>query len=154
MQEGDPLHQILLVIDGSTQAHIMGRHLPAQSASADAKFANLGGNSGAWVGEMAFLAQLGEKDRQMTARTQLEQKYGKEADVKTPESTEAGEDSLTPSESSKEKGATDQLTPAKTPLALYTIVATENCVIWKWSFDEMESLMSSSVVSFAHDFSI
>lgn len=149
IRKGESLNQIYLVVDGSTQAHIKGRHLTAQSTSTDAKLKRLGGDSGAWVGEMTFLDRLGEKEQQKKAPSKVERPQnegdGKEAIEKLSESPKV-EESEAPSEQKVGAGA-----PAlsKTAFVLYTVLAKEDCKVWMWSFEDMETLMSSSTVSVA-----
>lgn len=149
IRKGDALNQIYLVVDGSTQAHIQGRHLTAQSTSADAKFKRLGGDSGAWVGEMAFLDRLGDKERQKISPKKNDRQKS-DGEVKGAEEAsqiaKAEESIQRPSEASKEKSGPGESVPLKKAVVLYTVLAKEDCQVWKWSFEDMESLMSSSIV--------
>ena len=61
---GDKLDHVFLIVEGSTQAHVLGRSLTAASTTPQTKGSQkVGGNSGVWVGEMAFLHQLAEKEK-------------------------------------------------------------------------------------------
>uniref|UniRef100_A0A7R9ZPB4 Cyclic nucleotide-binding domain-containing protein n=1 Tax=Craspedostauros australis TaxID=1486917 RepID=A0A7R9ZPB4_9STRA len=56
IRKGEPMENLFLVVKGSTRAHILGRHLTAASTDHIRKGETReGGNSGAWIGEMAFL---------------------------------------------------------------------------------------------------
>lgn len=68
---GKPSTRIYLVIQGSTRANILGRHLTAASSAPERK-RKIGGDSGAWIGEMAFLEQVFEKDHKKVAENDSE----------------------------------------------------------------------------------
>lgn len=56
IKKGDVIDRIFLVIHGSTHAHIRGKRLTAASSSPQTRGDQLeGGDSGAWIGELAFL---------------------------------------------------------------------------------------------------
>jgi CRP-like cAMP-binding protein len=56
IQKGDVVDRIFLVVHGSTHAHIDGQRLTAASTSPETRGDQLeGGDSGAWIGELAFL---------------------------------------------------------------------------------------------------
>ena len=63
---GTPMTHIALVIQGTTKANILGRHLTAASSAPSSK-QKVGGDSGAWIGEMAFLEQTFENERRFKA---------------------------------------------------------------------------------------
>ena len=123
MRTGDKLDHLYLVVEGTTQAHILGRHLTAASTTENTKGDQKeGGDSGAWAGEMSFLDQFWEKEQ---------------AKLKTKKSTKPGNE-----EDVKEANATD----SKKVLgkAFYTIIATKDCTVMRWSHEDMEELMTSS----------
>jgi CRP-like cAMP-binding protein len=60
---GERLENVYLVVEGSTRANILGRHLTAASMNPDMHQKRLGGASGAWVGEMTFLEQFWLKEQ-------------------------------------------------------------------------------------------
>lgn len=63
IRKGEKVDRIFLVIEGSTHAHILGRRLTAASTSMETRGDQLeGGDSGAWIGEMAFLHWLHQRD--------------------------------------------------------------------------------------------
>jgi CRP-like cAMP-binding protein len=120
-RSGNKLDHLYLVVEGTTQAHILGRHLTAASTTEDTKGDQKeGGDSGAWAGEMSFLDQFWEKEQAKLKRTT------KPGDV----------------EEVKETNATD----SKKLLgkAFYTIIATKDCTVMRWSHEDMEELMTSS----------
>ena len=104
---GKPNDLIYLVIEGSTRANILGRHLTVMSTVPSSK-KKVGGDSGAWIGEMNFLEQLFEKEQ------------------------------------SKVRAPTADAEPRKMQNAMYTVVATEDCVMLAWTHSDMEHLMSRS----------
>jgi CRP-like cAMP-binding protein len=56
IHKGDVVDRIFLVVKGSTHAHVRGHRLTAASTSPATKGDQLeGGDSGAWIGELAFL---------------------------------------------------------------------------------------------------
>lgn len=56
IHKGDTIDRIFLVVKGSTHAHILGQRLTAASSGPKTRGDQLeGGDSGAWIGEMAFL---------------------------------------------------------------------------------------------------
>ncbi len=138
-------------MEGSTQAHILGRHLTAQSASASAKLNKLGGDSGAWVGEMTFLDKLGEKERLKSAPKNERQKTDqqqKEMNENSMDDRNKATNAESSAEIIKKVDETSESSEAKDTIVLYTVLAKENCKVWRWSFEDMEVLMSSSTVSF------
>jgi hypothetical protein len=125
-------------VKGSTSASILGRHLSAHSASPKGKKAanRPGGDSGVWIGEMTFLDTLWDKEQ-----LQIAEAIRKKQDSSTDKSSkDANNNEINNKESNT---STDK--KQNVPLAIYTIVATEDCTIWRWSFEDMEKLMSKSV---------
>jgi CRP-like cAMP-binding protein len=123
IRTGEKLDHLYLVVKGTTQAHILGRHLTAASTTEDTKGdQKKGGDSGAWAGEMSFLDQFWEKEQ---------------AKLKTKKTTKPGD-----VEEVKDTHATD----SKKALgnSLYTIIATKDCTVMRWSHEDMEELMTSS----------
>jgi CRP-like cAMP-binding protein len=116
-RKGDKLDGLYLIIEGSTRAHILGRQLTAISTNPDTKGDQKeGGDSGAWVGEMAFLDRFWTKEQ------------GKKTN-----------------ETSSEEASETQVPKKVLGVALYTImVASEECTVMSWSQDDMEELMESS----------
>jgi CRP-like cAMP-binding protein len=127
VRHGVQMDQIYLVMSGATRANILGRHLTAVSSAPNNKDRKVGGDSGAWIGEMAFLESYWEKEQKK---------------IKTPvEEPSEGE--------SSKAGAPMKIKKAsqgpRALQALYTIVATEDCRLLAWSHEDMEALMSRSI---------
>jgi CRP-like cAMP-binding protein len=121
-RKGDQLDHLYLVIEGSTHAHIFGRQLTAASTNADTKGdQKAGGDSGAWVGEMAFLDRFWEKEQG---------KYSRRSD-------DAEEESL-------DDKSGEHVPRRVVGAAIYTILADEDCTVMAWSHEDMEELMESS----------
>jgi hypothetical protein len=79
IRTGDKLDRVYLVCEGSTHAHIFGRRLSAQSTSKETKGdKKVGGDSGAWVGEMTFLETFGSK---LKKNDNMELKQGKNGNL-------------------------------------------------------------------------
>lgn len=62
VKQGDPLKHVYLVVKGKTRANYMGRRLTAISSAPGCREKKIGGDSGAWVGEMTFLESFGYKE--------------------------------------------------------------------------------------------
>ena len=126
VRKGDKLDHVFLIIEGSTQAHILGRRLTAASTNDDTRGDQLqGGDSGAWAGEMAFLKRFWEKEQGKVSPA-----------AQTPDSS-----SDTENDASSDRAADKR----ETSIAIYTIMAHEDCTVMSWSHDDMEELMESSV---------
>ena len=64
VRSGDKLEEIYLVVEGATRALALGRFVTAASTNPDTKGGQkAGGDSGAWIGEMAFLDRLWELEQ-------------------------------------------------------------------------------------------
>ncbi|KAL3914779.1 MAG: hypothetical protein SGILL_005958 [Bacillariaceae sp.] len=115
IRKGDKLDHVYLIIEGSTQAHILGRRLTAASTNDETRGDQMqGGDSGAWAGEMTFLKRFWDKEQGKTASTQpYDDGGGNNSNNKT--------------------------------IAIYTIVAAEDCTVMSWSHEDLEKLMESSV---------
>lgn len=67
VRSGEKLEHIYLVTEGATRALILGRFVTAASTNPDTKGdQKAGGDSGAWIGEMAFLDNLWELEEKKT----------------------------------------------------------------------------------------
>lgn len=172
LRKDDPLEHVYLIVDGTTKANIRGRHLTAASFSPEAHETKQGGASGAWVGEMAFLEQYWIREQQKkqkaaAAAAEAESKQGtkknsEQAEESVPvaavskenEGTEDGKDDSSDNTKTEETGNTgvkQRVAPgkgpplvAKTPHALYSIIAKEDCRLLQWSHAEMEELLAKS----------
>ena len=73
VRQGEDLESVYLIRDGSTKAHAFGRHLTAASTTPETKGDQKeGGDSGSWVGEMALLNYMGEKEQDKTKQAQMQ----------------------------------------------------------------------------------
>ena len=121
IRKGDKLDHVYLVIEGSTQAHILGRHLTAASTNRKTKGdQKMGGDSGVWAGEVTFLESFGSKH------------------------TKGGEEEEADSIEGQPERMIRPLTRKNVGDAWYTIVAAEDCTILSWSHSDLEELMESS----------
>jgi hypothetical protein len=92
---------------------------------------------------MAFLDAVWDKEQHQIAEAKRKadttrekcKNHSDDTNTKVPINTESSSQSTTSSTDKKQKVQT----------AIYTIVATEDCTVWRWSFDDMEKLMSNSV---------
>jgi CRP-like cAMP-binding protein len=160
---GDTMESVYLVIEGSTRANILGRHLTAASMTPEMHQNRPGGASGAWVGEMAFLEAYWLKEQTKNSSSNLSNAIANESDdsaanlrfsIIQQESesrmqTKASKSSVNVPSGEDSKGATTEqsvpgLGPLKARTALFTITAREDCRILEWSHDGMEKLMSKS----------
>mmetsp|Transcript_319 Transcript_319/g.505 ORF Transcript_319/g.505 Transcript_319/m.505 type:complete len:462 (-) Transcript_319:520-1905(-) len=122
-RRGEQMDTVKLVVHGNTRANVMGRHLTAMG-SVQGNRHSQGGDAGAWVGEMAFLQSLWDRDHAMTP---LQKKL-----TATQEGPDVRSGPLTPSD-----------VPYKY-CAISTIVAVDECEVIEWSFEDMEKVMKSS----------
>mmetsp|Transcript_27340 Transcript_27340/g.66367 ORF Transcript_27340/g.66367 Transcript_27340/m.66367 type:complete len:270 (+) Transcript_27340:481-1290(+) len=77
IRKGDQLDHVYLVVEGSTKAHILGRKLSAASTNKGTKGdSKIGGDSGAWVGEMTFLEVFGSKLQRGDGADSFSRKHG------------------------------------------------------------------------------
>ena len=60
-KQGEPLNSVKLVVSGSSRANFMGRRLTAMGSTKGNRDALEGGDSGAWVGEMAYLQSFWDR---------------------------------------------------------------------------------------------
>jgi CRP-like cAMP-binding protein len=160
-RQGAPITSVKLVVRGKTRASVGGRHLTAIGSSKGNRFRNVGGDSGAWIGEMAFLQTNWDKDHQAasanttsdgvvitavssgegdTLRESLQKKVsgeGRHRPTSTISST---------TKSSSHEGDTDSTTTTTIdPIRfMSTIVAVEEVEIIEWSFEEMQKLLKIS----------
>lgn len=133
IQKGDKPHSVYLIIEGSTNALVLGRRLTAASTTIETKGDQKeGGDSGAWAGEMAFLKQFWEKEQRSI--------------------TQQNEERVHNIPSGDPKGQNDSKVNVKpyptgssvSEAYIYSIIATTDCTVMSWSFEEMETLMKSS----------
>jgi CRP-like cAMP-binding protein len=149
VKQGDVLDYVYLVVQGSTQASVLGRHLTAVSTTPNSINTKCG-DSGAWIGEMAFLENYWIKEQgcpilgsESNRDTPLTHPKGADEPV-----TKADTGSEVDKEASPSKGSAPKpFVPthdATANRALYTIIAKEDCQIFRWSHADMEGLMQRS----------
>jgi len=123
-RQGEPMTSAKLVIRGDTRANIKGRRLTAMGSMRGNRHSLQGGDSGAWIGEMAFLQSLWDRDNRSSS---LRQKLS----TKNMISSSDEEVSLRPD-------------PTEQYSAISTIVAVEDCELIEWAFEDMRKVMKSS----------
>lgn len=145
-RQGIPISSVKLVIRGNTRASVMGRHLTAIGSARGNRQKFAGGDSGAWVGEMAFLQSMWDKDhapKNVASGAAGATAAGVQNKPSKPNTTTATD------EGSKSNAVIRSgLSPSDGPnkyYAISTIVATEDIEVIEWSFEDMEKLMKSSV---------
>lgn len=143
LRQGTTLDHIYLVVEGSTRAHILGRHLSAVSSDISKKEAYLGGDSGAWIGEMAFLEYCWEKEQK---KNHLVPTNGTTNSTATVVLMGGGDDNGNAAGDGIATADSLRRNPPgpRTGKSLYTIVATNDCELLRWSFDDMEALFGRS----------
>jgi CRP-like cAMP-binding protein len=145
---GEKQEYVYLIVDGSTRANILGRHLTAASTTPKAHEDQVGGASGAWVGEMTFLEAYWIKEQSKHQPAHIGEKE---------EEPEEKKDDAAAATAVEKKGkASDEVETKpfkvvarappklKASKALYTIIAKEDCTILRWSHADLESVMERS----------
>lgn len=165
-RQGHPITSVKLVVRGKTRANVSGRHLTAIGSMKGNRFRNVGGDSGAWIGEMAFLQAKWDRDhaaKATAAKAALAdvadgkngngaaQSGGGEGDSSresVQKKISGGGRSSTKSAAitSITKSGTHDDETDSTTIAHFssTIVAVEEVEIIEWSFDEMQKLLKVS----------
>ena len=125
VKRGEKVSTLYLVVKGDTRGSILGRRLTAISSHPGA-LSRKGGDSGAWIGEMAFLSYFGgkESERMQNLKNRESKSSNKEKTSKVLDPQNHTDDTVT-----------------KT---LYTIMAAEDTELLAWSFDDLESMMHKS----------
>eukprot|EP00536_Pseudo-nitzschia_multiseries_P015546 jgi/Psemu1/299038/fgenesh1_pm.908_\ len=135
IQKGEKPHSVYLIVEGSTNALVLGRRLTAASTTIETRGdQKMGGDSGAWAGEMAFLKQFWEKEQ----RSITQQSEDSTASTEAKKEMRGNDDSNTTVRSKPSNGGIAEA-------YIYSIIATEDCTIMSWSHKEMEDLMKSSI---------
>lgn len=161
VRKGAPSNHVYLVASGSTSASILGRYLTAQSTSSQIREDPNRLHSGTWIGEMNFLDWAWEKNqRTLPSNKPVQMQEGTSSPVSPPASPSSSEevssknvtvDALVANDSTA-TSTSKQTQPPKAPLnkalseSLYTIVAKEDCLVWRWSFEDMNTMMNRSTV--------
>ncbi|KAL7546333.1 hypothetical protein ACHAWF_009661 [Thalassiosira exigua] len=138
-RQGDQASSVKLIVRGDTRANVMGRHVTAMGSIRGNRDSLQGGDSGAWVGEMAFLQSMWDRDH---APKPLQKKL----------STEKPSDSVTATKTGSSASAEGVILRSGLPRSdepykyrlISTIVALEDIEVVEWSFEDMEKVMKSS----------
>ena len=124
----------------------MGRHLTAMGSQKGNRDSMQGGDSGAWIGEMAFLQSLWDKDHRV-GPSSLEKKKSE----KKPGNNTTVEDDTYGNTSAGSAESTAVIKSGIAPCndensyhAISTIIAVEDIELIEWSFEDMERVMKSS----------
>jgi len=162
ISQGEKLSNVYLITEGSTRANILGRHLTAASTTPKAHQDQMGGASGAWVGEMTFLESYWLKEQGKHVHEHEQQQQPQDATTlgginkKTPtkkvttakDATAATAVAAAEPQVVAAAAATKKSVPQQPKLmatrAMYTIVAEKDCTVLRWSFDDMEGLLERS----------
>lgn len=138
-RQGEQISSVKLVVRGNTRANVKGRHVTAMGSVNGNRYSMKGGDSGAWVGEMAFLQSLWDKDhapKSLKKRPSGQKPSGSDKDSE--------EGSALGSEGTIIRSG---LPPSDEPFKycfISTIVAVEDIELIEWSFEDMEKVMKSS----------
>jgi CRP-like cAMP-binding protein len=133
-RQGNEMNTIKLVVKGTTRASVTGRHLTAIGSKPGNRSRFAGGDSGAWIGEMAFLQSLWVKDHASKGRP-------------TPVAEQDDKKDIISSKKNDEtvKTICDSLNEGKpNAMAMTTIVAVDDVEVIEWTFDDMNELMKTS----------
>lgn len=135
-RQGEQIDKVVLVVRGKTRANVLGRHLTAIGSAPGNREKNVGGDSGAWVGEMAFLQAMWDKDH---APEKMQKRISK------PKNETSGENQDSIDAVVLKSGL--PLSNVEGPYkycAISTIVAAEDIEVIEWSFKDLEVVMKSS----------
>jgi len=119
VRRGDHTESIHLVVAGRTRANVLGRRVTAASRRPGAKEEMKGGDSGAWIGEMAFLDGFGHRHEGKGSYDSSDAQYYYA--IKSSNIFETSNGNV-----------------------LWTVVAEEDCVLLSWSHEDMEKLLNAS----------
>ena len=163
---------VYLVVQGKTRATALGRRISAVSSSPTPHDDRVSVESGAWIGEIAFLEQYwvkeqermrGEKSETTHASPPPEgkekapiskQSSGRKQPNEAKTSTQDSTEQLSSSESKREARLTSRRTVHSVPFrasklkagnSLYTVTAAGgDCTILLWSHADMEDILAHS----------
>lgn len=163
LRKGDKLDHVYLIIEGSTQAHILGRRLTAASTNDETRGDQKeGGDSGVWVGEIAFLKQFWEKEQQGHVSPSIGTKEDRDGSAGVVVAVVNGKNKVDNNNNDNSKHNNNNDNDLTTKMgqsrksskpwkgdtletAFYTVLAAEDCTVLRWSHDDLEELMESSV---------
>jgi CRP-like cAMP-binding protein len=145
IKQGEKQEYVYLIVAGSTRANILGRHLTAASTTPKAHEDQVGGASGAWVGEMTFLEAYWIKEQSKHQPAHIEQKEEEPEEKKDDAAGVEKKGKAADGVETKPFKAVARAPPKlKANKALYTIIAKEDCTILRWSHADLESVMEWS----------
>lgn len=147
IKAGEQQQYVYLIVDGSTRANILGRHLTAASTTPKAHRDQVGGASGAWVGEMTFLEAywIKEQSKHLPAPIEEEEEESEEKEDEDAEEVEKLKNSKDAADEKKPFKVVPRAPPKpRAQKALYTIIAKEDCTILRWSHGDLEKVMERS----------
>eukprot|EP00557_Chaetoceros_sp_GSL56_P005927 CAMPEP_0176488348 /NCGR_PEP_ID=MMETSP0200_2-20121128/6656_1 /TAXON_ID=947934 /ORGANISM="Chaetoceros sp., Strain GSL56" /LENGTH=510 /DNA_ID=CAMNT_0017885315 /DNA_START=269 /DNA_END=1801 /DNA_ORIENTATION=+ len=165
IQKGQTVDKVYLVISGTTQAVTnLSRRVTAASSCKGNKERYAGGDAGAWVGELAFLDYLSERDRRggiLTSPPPVQDDIKNHVPVVIPLATAAAavansvlerrgdrqDDSSTSNTSTGTGTGTGSKPPRNnsvTKNSILTYIATEDSILYEWDFEELADLMKTS----------
>lgn len=163
IQKGQSINKVYLVISGATQAvTTLSRRVTAASSCKGNKERYAGGDAGAWVGELAFLDYLSERDQKAGSVLDSSSSPARQQDIKgnsagavLPLATAAAsgktdeeevvvvEDAAV-LESSKKHDLRPHRNTAVTKNSILTYIAIQDSTVYEWDFDELADLMKTS----------
>lgn len=162
IQKGQAIDKVYLVISGATQAVTkLSRRVTAASSSKGNKERYAGGDAGAWVGELAFLDYLSERDQRggiLSAQSSpsssppsllVQDIKGHKSPMVFPLATaaasvlEVGGAALL-DDKKQDPAAKPPRNTAVTKNSILTYIATEDSILYEWDFEELSGLMKTS----------
>mmetsp|Transcript_35876 Transcript_35876/g.75523 ORF Transcript_35876/g.75523 Transcript_35876/m.75523 type:complete len:474 (+) Transcript_35876:206-1627(+) len=135
-RQGEQISSVKLVVKGDTRANVMGRHLTAMGSVRGNRYSLQGGDSGAWVGEMAFLQSLWDRDHPTSLRKRISGDKSK--------TNAALEEDAKPELVTKSVTGLPVSDEQYKYCSISTIVAVEDIEVIEWSFEDMQKVMKSS----------
>jgi len=170
--QGEKLKGVYLVVQGKTRATALGRRISAVSSSPTPHDDRVSVESGAWIGEIAFLEQYwikeqermrGEKSEATHTSPPLEEKEkpqiskkssGSKQPSETRTATQDATERLPSTEPKREARLASKRTVHSVPFrasklragnSLYTVTATGgDCTVLLWSHADMEDILAHS----------
>jgi CRP-like cAMP-binding protein len=163
IRQGEKLDCVYLVVKGKTLASALGRRLSAVSIKDTHAMDDADEHreaSGAWIGEMAFLEQYWIKQQAKRKATKSVNNSEEESvyqvavqPKRSKSATDSGSSSATEGPADDARTLAHRRTihavhaPPPVPRvshSFYTIVATDDCTVMRWSHEEMEELIEAS----------
>ncbi|KAL3823058.1 LOW QUALITY PROTEIN: hypothetical protein ACHAXA_011110, partial [Cyclostephanos tholiformis] len=138
-REGEIIRSVKLIVRGNTRASTLGRHLTAMGSREGNRDAKRGGDSGAWIGEIAFLRSVDVVSfpRDMPVSIGDGRGVSQSTQSEPPPARGGVERSIV-------KPAISNGDEKLGHRAVSTVVAVEDVELIEWSFKDMETVMKSS----------